>query len=385
MSSSRKRSAKNSVPGKTTQSVPELKAPTRPLSSVPEVQPQTDAVASGHTDTHPTDLDQMPTDASSVGSPPPVPPDQPEPEMTIPVPTESTPITPTPATSTRSDDADLRPNPGAEAESTATTTTGVLTPPRLQPIPPPSEPMQYRAIGLMRGRYIPGEEQLTQGVLQLAGDSQTLPAVLLGRVMSLVKNHLNLERDYLWVVYPRVLGKPRTPDTLCFQIVGVWEPALLNRLDSGDGDASAETLAELYPEPENGYFSIRGEVIGFSEENQEVTVNIRQLPRKPHTEGKSFKLPMKGTLTGKVLGHFWDLDVVHDSGSLRIRSGACIGFVAPKKRSAQAVPGKSGQRKKPQPSSGANPPTPRPVSDRPSEAIVRREPLGKPVKKPRPE
>ncbi|MHC5730419.1 MAG: hypothetical protein ACYTXY_41190, partial [Nostoc sp.] len=34
---------------------------------------------------------------------------------------------------------------------------------RQQPIPPPSEPMQYRAIGLVRGRYHASSEQFTQG------------------------------------------------------------------------------------------------------------------------------------------------------------------------------------------------------------------------------
>lgn len=73
---------------------------------------------------------------------------------------------------------------------------------RQQPIPPPSEPMQYRAIGLVRGRYVASDEQFTQGKM-VTSDGTELDAVLLGRIMSLVKNHLDLEAEHLWVVYPR--------------------------------------------------------------------------------------------------------------------------------------------------------------------------------------
>ena len=71
---------------------------------------------------------------------------------------------------------------------------------RQQPIPPPSDPMQYRAIGLVCGSYNPSPEQLTQGTL-VATDGTELNAVLMGRIMSLVKNPLDLEQEHLCVVY----------------------------------------------------------------------------------------------------------------------------------------------------------------------------------------
>ena len=61
---------------------------------------------------------------------------------------------------------------------------------RQQPIPAPSEPMQYRAIGLLRGRYKAEDEQFTRGTLTTT-DGTDIQAVLLGRVMSLVRNHLD--------------------------------------------------------------------------------------------------------------------------------------------------------------------------------------------------
>ena len=55
---------------------------------------------------------------------------------------------------------------------------GLLTPPgsasmRAHPIPPVTEPLQYRAIGLVRGTYAPTDtEQLTRGTLT---DAQGVP------------------------------------------------------------------------------------------------------------------------------------------------------------------------------------------------------------------
>jgi hypothetical protein len=96
---------------------------------------------------------------------------------------------------------------------------------RQQPIPPPSEPMQYRAIGLVRGSYKASAEQLTQGTL-VATDGTEVNAVLLGRIISLLKNYLDLEQEHLWVVYPRIGQKD---ESLHLQIVGVWEPDRLSK------------------------------------------------------------------------------------------------------------------------------------------------------------
>ena len=143
------------------------------------------------------------------------------------------------------------PNPPAPVPSAGETS---LSPPepaamREQPIPPPSEPMQYRAIGLVRGKYVPSEEQFTRGNLY-AEDGTDIDAVLLGRVMSLVKNHLDLEQPHLWVVYPRTR---QNDDRLHVQIVGVWEPEKLNRdpaCASGTvADESVEESGTVADEP----------------------------------------------------------------------------------------------------------------------------------------
>src|SRR4028118_1194932 len=189
--------------------------------------------------------------------------------------------------STPADDSPNAPTNSDEiADSTETTSPDVQ---RQQPIPPPSEPMQYRAIGLIRGQYMPSAEQLTRGTL-LAADGTLIDAVLLGRVMSLVKNHLNLDQAHLWVVYPR---SRQEDGNLHVQIVGVWEPEKLNQTTSSEPPNSEEVLenseveaspdesdADASPVLQDGYFSIRGEVIYYSQEEERIT------DRKSVVEGK---------------------------------------------------------------------------------------------------
>ena len=89
---------------------------------------------------------------------------------------------------------------------------------RQHPISPVTEPMQYRAIGVVRGTYVPADpDQLTRGVIQTE-DGSEIDAVVLGRVLTLMRRHLDLSKPHLWVAYPRF----RDPDQLHLQLVGVW-------------------------------------------------------------------------------------------------------------------------------------------------------------------
>ncbi|MBK4731594.1 hypothetical protein JJD41_17230 [Oxynema sp. CENA135] len=213
-----------------------------------------------------------------------------------------------------------------------------------QPIPPPSEPKQYRAVGLIRGRYQPSEEQFTRGIL-LTSDGTEIDAVLLGRVMSLVKNHLDLEQEHLWVVYPRTR---QNTDNLHAQIMGVWEPEKLATEtpdERGEGTAtegaesSEESQEAIAPAPtlqshlEDGYFSIRGEVIFQSQPHQYIIIKIRQTARKDSEKPKFFKLKLKGLLSNpKAVGHFWDLHVHRVGEQLEIDGGNHMGFVGAKRK-----------------------------------------------------
>ena len=205
---------------------------------------------------------------------------------------------------------------------------------RFQPIPPPSHPRQYRAIGLVRGKYEIAEDQLTQGNL-ITTDGKKIDSVLLGRVISLVKKHLDLDKEHLWVVYPRTKVND---DSLHLQIVGVWEPATLNQ----DEHEKPNIISE--DEVIENYFSIRGEVVFFDVAKEIVVVKIKQFPRKEGDKPKSFKLQLKGVLEGKPLRHFWDLNVNLEGESLVIPkgSGTDLGIAQKKPRFKKKFDNSSG-------------------------------------------
>ncbi len=229
---------------------------------------------------------------------------------------------------------------------------GILTLSRDHPIAPPSEPKQYRAIGLVRGRYSPDPEQFTKGML-LTPDGTEIDAVLLGRVMSLLKNHLNLEEDHLWVVYPRTRQQD---DSLHVQIMGVWEPETLkqNGIDATDKEAEeaeeiegenkeatvsqtaveAESQDDLeeFSEIQEGYFSVRGEVIYQSQEEEYAIIKIKQSPRKGEDKPKFFKLKLEGSLGDRPVNRFWDLHLQLEGRSLVIERGNDIGALFVKSR-----------------------------------------------------
>ena len=137
-----------------------------------------------------------------------------------------------------------RPKPPARpaAAPPATTETKVVVeqppaPQRPGPISPPSEPRQYRAIGLLKGKYIPSEEQLNRGDI-LAEDGTLIDAVLLGRVTSLLKKHIDLATEHLWVVYPRTLYKDELNKDEPSQ-----DDSGQSKLDQGDSAAESSTAA----------------------------------------------------------------------------------------------------------------------------------------------
>lgn len=297
---------------------------------------------------------------------------------------------------------------GTVSSSEAASTT---PPSHTLPIPPASEPMQYRAIGLISAKYVPSAKQFTRGQL-VTDDGCAFNAVLLGRVMSLVKKHLDPEANHLWVVYPRT--REKTCD-LHVQIVGVWEPETLDR----DGDAalngsgnaiatspdveesSSDDLHETEltkpsggamppkapvppkppaatsapaaladyqalptpTEPEDGYFSIRGEIVALAQNPDRVTVKIQQSPRKGEEEGRSFRIVLMGSLEGRSVGHFWELNVRRSGMDLVVEDGQRICVVRPKKPAKTAKPAGRGPGGKPpqRRSVGAPRPTPRPV------------------------
>ncbi len=276
------------------------------------------------------------------------------------------------------------------------------------PIAPPSEPMQYRAIGLVRGTYVPTEaDQLNRGNL-MTEDGLTVDSVLLGRVTSLVKKHLDLTAPHLWVVYPRTRRETETDEDqdLHFQIVGVWEPETLglpgedpqgSKDDASeepipaDGDAAPQEAApkatkakgskapetSQNPEPEaqtpapaaqsaqgdtapwptvdENYFSIRGEVVKHEPEQGLITVKILQGIKRTPGGAKSFKLTLQGHIEGRTVGYFWDFQVKRDAKILSVETASVVGIVPPKKRPKGSGGRKPGGKRPGGPRSAAPP------------------------------
>lgn len=169
------------------------------------------------------------------------------------------------------------------------------------PIPPPTHETQYRAIGMIFGVYQPDDDKLTSGKILLP-ESRSLEAVLLGRVISVVKKHVNLEQPHLWVVYPRTRQKE---DYLHLQIVGIWEPQTLNESSNRAENLREETVSKV--NAQSGYFSIRGELVFYAESEQKIIIKIKRISQgKPNF----FKLKLSGTLPeeDEKLGWFWEID-----------------------------------------------------------------------------
>lgn len=255
---------------------------------------------------------------------------------------------------------------------------------RQQPIPPPSEPMQYRAIGLVRGLYTAtNAEQFTQGTLLTADDTH-IDAVLLGRIISLLKNHLDLAQEHLWVVYPRTGQKE---DSLHLQVVGVWEPEKLAKQTTTEleADREPETAQEQQiqssAEIVDGYFSVRGEIVYQSVAEGHFIVKIRQTPRSASDKPKYFKLKIQGDLAAKAVGQFWDLQVQRQAEDLVVVKAE---FIA-------ALPSKPKLRKKPRHNDYGDrkrnfePPQPvRKANQAPIEQPIKRSPAPKPIKRQNP-
>jgi hypothetical protein len=199
---------------------------------------------------------------------------------------------------------------------------------RAHPISPVTEPMQYRAIGVVRGHYVPSDPaQPTRGVIRTA-DGTELEAVVLGRLLTLMRRHLDLELPHLWVVYPR----SRDENQLHLHMVGVWEPSTLATADSlaaaealveGEEAAAAAAGAVLPSDAlaeGDDYFSVRGELIYTRPETGDLVVKVRQLPRADGSRPVPFKLQLRGEVPLEHLRHFVALDLRRQGQQLCLES-----------------------------------------------------------------
>ena len=195
------------------------------------------------------------------------------------------------------------------------------------PIPSVTDPLQYRAIGIVRGIYEPlDEENFTRGKI-IDSTGNEIDSVVLGRVITLIRNHVSLEKPHLWVVYPRC----RNTQNLHLQITGIWEPSTLNKdlnekvvlNESSTLQVDSDDLLEG-----DDYFSIRGELIYTKPDTKEVVIKIRQKPRNQQKKAIPFKVNLKGEIPINYLKHFISIDVRRVDFQLLVEDFQIIGPIS---------------------------------------------------------
>ena len=196
------------------------------------------------------------------------------------------------------------------------------------PIPSVTDTFQYRAIGIVRGIYQPlDEENFTRGVI-IDSEGLEIDSVVLGRVLTLIRNYVSIDKPHLWVVYPRC----RDTKNLHLQIKGIWEPSTLsgevkNDTNKIENSLISKGVVDKLMEGDD-YFSIRGELIFTKPEKKEVVIKIRQKPRNQLKKALPFKINLKGEIPIHYLRHFISLDVRRFGSQLCIEDSNVISSMA---------------------------------------------------------
>tara|TARA_B100001109_G_scaffold229968_1_gene206204 strand:- start:220 stop:810 length:591 start_codon:yes stop_codon:yes gene_type:complete len=181
------------------------------------------------------------------------------------------------------------------------------------PIPKVVNKFQYRAIGIINGKFIPHtSEQINRGYI-IDNEGEKIETVVLGKALSLLKKHIDLKKSYFWIVYP----KNKNTQNLHLQVAGIWDPYQLNDFpnDSSKSDFS-KLLEEL--DLKNNYFSVRGELVFVNTQKKEVVIKICSDSKLKNLKKKNFKLIIKGELSLQLLNSFVSLDVMRDGNSLEL-------------------------------------------------------------------
>ena len=180
------------------------------------------------------------------------------------------------------------------------------------PIPKVTNEMQYRAIGIVNGKFIPNENgQINRGFLT-DNKGEKIETVVLGKALSLLKKHLDLKKNYYWIVYT----KNKNTQSLHLQVAGIWDPYQLNDLNDTSKINFSKLLEEL--DLKDNYFSVRGELVFVNTQKKEFVIKICCASKLRNLKNKNFKLVIKGELSLELLNNFVSLDVNRDGNSLKL-------------------------------------------------------------------
>ena len=183
----------------------------------------------------------------------------------------------------------------------------------INPIPKVTDKLQYRAIGIINGKFIPkNSEQLNRGLLT-DNKGEKIETVVLGKALLILKRHLDLKKSYFWIVYP----KNKNTQNLHLQVAGIWDPYQLNDFPNDSSKTNFSKLLEKLDLKDN-YFSVRGELVFVNTQKKEVVIKICSSPKSNNLKNKNFKLVIKGEMSLKLLNNFVSLDVIRDGNSLKL-------------------------------------------------------------------
>ena len=181
------------------------------------------------------------------------------------------------------------------------------------PIPKVTNQLQYRAIGIINAKFTPNDsEQLNRGFLT-DNNGKKIETVILGKALSLLKKHIDLNKSYFWIVYP----KNKNTQNLHLQVAGIWDPYQLNDFPN---DSSKNNFVKLLEELDlkDNYFSVRGELVFVNVQKKEFVIKIYSDSKQKNLKNKSFKLAIKGDLSLELINSFVSLDVIRDGNSLKL-------------------------------------------------------------------
>jgi len=181
------------------------------------------------------------------------------------------------------------------------------------PIPQVTNQLQYRAIGIINGKFTPHEaEKLNKGFL-IDNKGEKIETVVLGKALSLLKRHIDLNKSYYWIVYP----KNKNTQNLHLQVAGIWDPYQLNDFPNGSSKTNFSKLLEELDLKDN-YFSIRGELVFVNTQKKEIVIKICSAPKSKNLKNKNFKLVIKGELSLQLLNSFVSLDIKRVGNCLKL-------------------------------------------------------------------
>ena len=154
--------------------------------------------------------------------------------------------------------------------------------------------------------------QINRGFL-IDNKGEKIETVVLGKALSLLKKHIDLKKNYYWIVYP----KNKNTQNLHLQVAGIWDPYQLNDFPNDSSKTNFSKLLEELDLKDN-YFSVRGELVFVNTQKKEIVIKICSASKSKNLKNKNFKLVIKGELSLELLNSFVSLDVNRDGNSLKL-------------------------------------------------------------------